>query len=117
METLFWLFAVLASVFYGVFAFDVFHAKRPGKKEWQQWAHQIWLNFSGAAIGWATLYYLLVMRLRVFGKAPVTEPGGVDILLLLVAILGITGHLPYTVVGIARGISDAVRKALEKVAG
>lgn len=117
METLFLLFAFLASGFYGLFAFDIFKVKRPGKGEWHQWAHQIWLNFSGAAIGWATLYYLLVMRLKVFGKAPVTEPGAVDILLLLVVVLGVTGHLPYTIVGIARAIGDAVRKALEKMAG
>lgn len=113
---LFWFIAVAASLCYGYWATEIFQVK--GTEKWPRsvWIHQFWLNFFGSVVGWATLYYLLVMRLRVFDKAPNTVLGAVDIGLLLVIFLGVTGHLPYTFVGIASGLNAVAERALRGLA-
>ena len=60
------------------------------KTSW--WIHQYWLNFVGSATGWAAAYYFVFYRLLCAGFSFELK----DIFPLLVALLGITGLLPYT---------------------
>jgi hypothetical protein len=53
---------------------------------WSWWTHEIFINFAGSMIGWATAYYLMCQ-----GKIE----GLSDAFLLLVAIAGIFGFLPW----------------------
>lgn len=53
---------------------------------WSWWAHEVFINFAGSMIGWATAYYLICQ-----GKIE----GLSDAFLLLVAIAGIFGFLPW----------------------
>jgi hypothetical protein len=57
------------------------------------WFHQLWLNFVGSAVGWAAAYYYVFHRLLPICcysfKIDDTVP-------ILIALLGITGLLPYT---------------------
>ena len=112
----FWIIALAASLCYGYWAPDIFQVKATGKWPQPPRLHQLWVNFFGSLMGWATLYYLLEMRLRVFDKVPNSAPGAIDIALLLVAFLGVTGHLPYTFVGIASALDALVGRALVKFA-
>lgn len=113
---LFWFIALAASLCYGYWTPEIFQVKATGKWPQPPRVHQFWVNFLGSVVGWATLYYLLEMRLRVFDKVPNTAPGAIDIALLLVAFLGVTGHLPYTLVGIASALDALVGRALGKFA-
>lgn len=65
-------------------------------KSWQdfvfpQLIHQFLLNLSGSLLGWISLYYFLWER-----------PSGtltlVDLVVLLIAYVGITGYLPHLVI-------------------
>lgn len=116
ITALFWFIALAASLCYGYGAPEIFQVK--GTEKWPRsvWVHQFWLNFFGSVVGWATLYYALVIRLHVFDKAPNTAPGAIDIGLLLVTFLGVTGHLPYAFVGIASGLSAVAERALRALA-
>ena len=53
---------------------------------WSWWVHQIFINFTGSLIGWAAAYYLIC-----HGKIESLA----DVFLLLVALAGIFGFLPY----------------------
>jgi hypothetical protein len=112
---LFWFIALAASLSYGYWAPEIFQVKATGKWPQPSRVHQLWVNFFGSVVGWATLYYLLEMRLRVFDKVPNTAPGAIDIALLLVAFLGVTGHLPYAFVGIASALDALVGRGLVKL--
>src|ERR1700739_1930922 len=84
--------ATVFSCFYGVKAVDALIGKQEGKS-WAWWVHQIWLNFFGSAVGWAAGYYLAFYRLFPVHcysfKIEDTVP-------ILIALLGMTGLLPYT---------------------
>ena len=58
---------------------------------------QFWFNFAGAAIGWIAGY---AVYLR-FSDPPQGGLGWFDVVLALTGALGITGHLPMTLAGIA----------------
>lgn len=97
MKYLIVFLGVLGTVFYGGFARQIFvypetcKPKPEFRKSWH--VHQIWLNGIGSAIGWISVYYLLFVRsdkLKELGYAEWQ-----DAVLGLVAILGITGLLPY----------------------
>ena len=54
---------------------------------WSWWAHEIFINFGGSLIGWAAAYYLIFCRGKIENLA--------DVFLLLAAIAGIFGFLPW----------------------
>lgn len=116
VTALFWFIALAASLCYGYWAPEIFQVK--GTDRWPRsvWIHQFWVNFAGSVVGWATLYYVLVIRLRVFDRAPQGAPGAIDVALLFVTFLGVTGHLPYALVGIASGLNAVAERALRGLA-
>lgn len=55
--------------------------------------HQFWLNFVGSLTGWAAAYYFIFCRLLPVSAFSFKLQDTVPI---LIALLGITGLLPYT---------------------
>jgi hypothetical protein len=51
------------------------------------WLHQIFINFVGSLIGWAAAYYFIFCHRRVDGLT--------DVFLLILAIAGLFGFLPF----------------------
>jgi len=90
--------SLAASVFYSARAFAIFHVS--GKDEdWSWWVHQVWFNFLGAIVGWAALW-LLISKLRSTAATESVQIDGWDFGLFVVAFIGVTGHLPRTLVGL-----------------
>ncbi len=95
-------FGFLCSIFFGLFAARIFffEGRKPDYNEktkpgWPWLIFQFWLNFSCSAVGWVIVIYLL-NRLR-------RDPSQFSLKLddavpLVVALLGITGLLPRTLV-------------------
>ena len=113
----FWVFAVVCSLFYGFKAPAIFSVPS-SDWTWPQKVHQFWFNFIGAMVGWTATYFLLFERLQVFGGQVVTEPRtliAMDCVIGLVAIVGITGHLPMTLAGVVQGFSALGLEALKKL--
>lgn len=108
----YWIVALAFSLFYGWKARDIFVVKRQ-QESWAYVAHQAWLNFVGAFCGWVSLW-LEALRVASYSEADVRpEFGLADAGLGVVALIGITGLLPMTVVGFIQGI----RELAGKVAG
>lgn len=118
----FWVVAIVASVLYGAFAITIF-VKVKGPPPSRPWFwHQRWLNFLGSIVGWLSSWLII---LRHCGW-PITScegpPDAWDLIGGLIAFLGMTGYLPFTLLGLAAGLravgekgSDLVAKYLPKV--
>ncbi len=104
-QILFGMVALGFSFFYGCKAVTIFVSTKNEKGEelpqikektkllpWK--AHQFWLNFVGSLTGWAATYYLVFVRILP-SKASFSFAIE-DTVPLLIALLGITGLLPYT---------------------
>ncbi len=102
---IFWLVALVFSAFYGWYAVTIHVGKDHRLNTWRDpldtptphwswWLHQIWLNLVGSFAGWAAVFYLAFYRLPSFkcGKA---EFGLADAFFVLLALLGVTGLLPW----------------------
>jgi len=61
------------------------------KQKWVEVTHQVWFNVLGSLIGWSALYFLLD---KVLHEGGVSNFGAEHFVALVVAYLGITGHLP-----------------------
>lgn len=107
LVVIFWVVALGFSGFYGWYAVSI-HSTQFGVGKlntWRSpqqsppphgswWFHQIWLNFVGSLAGWAALFYLGFFRLPAF-KNGKPEFGLADAFFVLLALLGITGLLPW----------------------
>ena len=96
-KIVFSLVGICFSLFYSFKAVDIFvdtnNAFIKGKQALPCWRfHQRWLNFIGSVSGWAAAFYLLFCRLLKGSFAFNVE----DTVALLIAIVGITGLMPYT---------------------
>jgi hypothetical protein len=123
----FWIVALIASGLYGWNAWIIFVSPSPPSWVQQQW-HQRWLNFLGALVGWTALWLLLRKfgtcvvdpALRKFAPCVVgqciNDVGALDVVGALVAFVGVTGHLPYVVIGLVSGIPVLARKLVEVLA-
>jgi len=71
------------------------------RKNWPKrtWFQQYLLNFLGCAIGWAALFFVTY---RVFLDGSLHDFAVWDALGVLVAFLGITGHLPMFIMQIVK---------------
>lgn len=108
---IFFVWALTISYFYyGKKAYELHDDEKEANKKKMadsksRQRNQIWLNGLGAFIGWAFLYYFLIFRLHLFW--PNFQIWGfkaetLDLFILLIVFLGITGYLPY--VAILRGV-------------
>ena len=65
---------------------------------WSWWVHQFWLNSLGSLVGWAAAFYLIFYRVPSFHRPNgcwKVELGLADVFFFLVALLGVTGLLPW----------------------
>ncbi len=99
LNWIFVIFGLLFSVFYGLKACDAFGVNSK-EKPWAWHIHQFWFNFLGCGIGWCVAWLL---TLRLWGNVLDFHPWS-DLGLILVAFIGITGHLPYAISGILSGL-------------
>src|SRR5579863_4341111 len=92
LKVKFLLVATAMSLFYGFYGPRIFPHNTQGWP-WQMRLHVFWVYFTGAAAGWLMLYYAYFVRFAEL--LPLPRPIELmDFLLLLVAVIGITGHLP-----------------------
>ena len=115
LVVIFWTVALGFSVFYAWYAPTIHSVDEDKEKDgkrllgrlntWRSprqsppphgswWFHQIWLNFVGSLAGWIAVFYLVFYRLPSFknGRA---EFGLADAFFVLLALLGVTGLLPW----------------------
>ena len=104
-EIVFWLVAVGFSLFYGINCWTIHELdceprlsgltqrwQLPWKQLWHQktWGwkvHQLWLKFFGSFVGWYALWTFWHER-----HHPIA---GLDVVLLAIAFLGMTGLIPH----------------------
>jgi hypothetical protein len=116
VKVVFWLLALGASTFYGLFAVDIFVPVKTlddiKKKHQPAWlVHQAWLNFAGSIVGWACLWVVCVKVWPFVSRDSFESLTWGDAALAFVAFLGVTGYIPYTATAIARTASGAITKA------
>lgn len=104
------VFALMAlgfSLFYGLKATTIF--PREDHKGAALW-HQRWFNFAGSVTGWLALYVMAAKVHRCFLANCPAEFGLGDAVACFIAFVGITGHLPYTAMGLIEGVRELAKK-------
>lgn len=104
----FLLIAFICSSFYGSKAHDIFDIKKEGKP-WAWRLHEWWLNFAGAFAGWAALYFLVVKLVDCFPNC-FSQFTLSQLVVFGIAFIGITGHLPVTIVSVIYSLRDLAKK-------
>jgi hypothetical protein len=95
-EVAFWSVAFIISGFLGWFCFEIHNLSQSSYK-WPAFIQQVWLNFIGAIVGW-TAVWLLVRQWWTIPPATARMTVS-DLGLALTAFIGVTGYLPFTVIG------------------
>jgi hypothetical protein len=110
--SIFWIAALVASLFFGLKAVTIFQVQAPkGKGPWAWWIHQFWLNFCGSFVGWVALWFVGRKVISCLGASCAFELTGWDVLISFLAFVGVTGFLPFTIVGLITGIKELVVKS------
>jgi len=118
-EVAFWSVAFIVSGFLGGFCFEI-HSLNRSSYKWPASAQQVWLNFVGAFVGWIALWFLVrqwwgVWRLPSTPVAPLQMTAS-DFGLALTAFVGISGYLPFTVVGAIQTFVALINKVVGRLA-
>jgi hypothetical protein len=105
-KIVFIMVGAVASGFYGWWGYTIigrdgkqwrYDLERRFKPEseyvWAFWVHQMFINFAGSAIGFVAGYYLIFCR---HGCRDLF-----DVFLLLVAVAGVFGYLPWRVYNVS----------------
>ncbi len=111
----FWLLAIGFSLFYGFGAFSIFTPEKLRGQIVQKQIHQVWLNFLGSLIGWIFLWFVINQVLESWPKLQSYKPDLTDLGMMLIAFLGVTGHLPSIVISTASSLSAVLNKIVEKM--
>jgi hypothetical protein len=105
----FWCLAFGCSGFFGFACFRIWPDDDPGdekRKERRTWLiYQYALNAFGSIVGWVVLRALI-------DRVGERTIDGIDFLLAAIAFIGLVGWLPFTVLGVAKGLTDLAKKAL-----
>jgi 4-hydroxybenzoate polyprenyltransferase len=107
----FWAFAFLASAFLGYFCYEIHVVtEEKGKIPWQRRWQQYWFNFIGSLSGWIAIWFV-VQKLWAsnLGQGRLADFG-----LAVVGFIGITGYLPYTVIGVINAVWELAKKVIER---
>ena len=120
-EVAFWSVAAIVSGFLGLYCFEI-HALNRSSFRWPALVQQVWLNSIGAFVGWIALWLLVrqwwgVWRLpsAPFAPAVSLQMTVSDFGLALTAFIGISGYLPFTVVGAIQAFVALVRKVVGRM--
>lgn len=71
-------------------------------------------NFLGSAVGFLIFYYLIREGLFSISKGQYTLFNGIDIILLIISIIGISGYLPWVTYTISSRINEILNIVIEK---
>ena len=101
------IISLAISSFYGLFAVIIFF----GKNHYQtlplaKKIREALFNFSGAAMGFTVFYYLIRKAVFSVSEKQYNLMNLTDVLLLIVAIIGIFGLLPWTMHTVAGKIAE-----------
>lgn len=108
---LFWGVAIVASSLYGAFAIQIFVGSKTFPRPWV-W-HQRWFNFFGSMVGWLAAWLIILRHCGWPITTCVGPTDGWDLVGALIAFLGMTGHLPFTIMGLAEGVRLLAAKAVD----
>ena len=116
MDIIFLILAISFSIFYGVFWKQIWAtplSMSSGLSK-SRFLHEVWFNFTGSLAGWICLY-IIYKSLSVFTwQTIVINISWQHILLFVIALMGITGLLPYILMSISRTVDQIVGKILKK---
>lgn len=113
---LYCLVALTASFVYGRYACRIFEVDDKAK-HWSWHAHQFWFNFLGSTIGWVAAWAVIGSVLSC-GQGRCSDTISFSsVVLFFLAFLGITGHLPVSLVGLIGSLKELVTKLLSSVGG
>jgi hypothetical protein len=97
------------SFFFGLKATEIFRVPTEGTtRAWK--FYQFWFNFLGSLIGWVALWFLARKITACLLSSCPAQVDSMDILVIFISFVGITGHLPYTVMGLIQGLNDLAKK-------
>ena len=104
-----WLwFAIGMSLFWGIRGTILFE-----KRNFWWKSYQFIFNSVGSLFGWSCFYVLLV---RTQNNMPQFQDfTGGDFILFVVALLGLTGHLPEVTYGFVKGFAEIAKMVTEKL--
>ena len=101
----------MVSLFYGLFAVKIFLGEETYKGlSNTKRAREIIFNFLGAAVGFLILYFLIRKAIYCVNAHEYKDENIIDILLLIIALIGISGYLPYTIFSLSNGIHKMLEK-------
>jgi hypothetical protein len=115
VEAVYWVVAVIASGLLGWHALEIFSVPRVNEPNlWQQ----RFLNFVGSMFGWLVLWPLTLRYLPCVSSTgcPELHFGWWDVLACFVAFIGVTGYLPFTVIGAITAVFGSLRSLAQIVA-
>ncbi len=113
--------AIVGSVLYGWKACEIFDVstKKKDSEELQprSWRiHQFWLNFLGSLVGWVAAWALLRPLVACATGPCALSVSTSTVLLFFLAFIGVTGHLPWAVVGAIAGSVGGIIEIINKLA-
>lgn len=109
---LYGLAALAASIFYGLRACSIFGVSKDSKA-WDWKVHQFWFNFVGSLIGWSLLWPIVFSAYSCMAEQCTFSPSIWSAAALVFGFIGVTGHLPVTVMGVISGAVRIFEKLLE----
>jgi hypothetical protein len=104
IESIVWGCVALGfSLFFGCYAREIFGVQGD-KNSWK--FYQFWFNFEGSLFGWLSLYALRIELVQ-------PNLSRTEFLLSFIGFVGITGHIPYTTMGLITSIEKVATKAID----
>lgn len=107
LVVIYFIFGVVLSFFYGYWAFEIHDIDKKNlwgsgisydEKPWFWKVHQFWFNFAGSFAGWGALGYIIFIRFNCFQNiSSLKPPTFIDVIIFIIAMVGITGYLPYVI--------------------
>lgn len=102
VDLIFLLVGLCFSVFYGFWCMEIWNPEMKEKLKEMQLFHQRWFNFFCSVVGWIILF-LLYKSVASFPLSEiVSRLYWQHVILIIIASLGVTGHLPSTLWSLSR---------------
>ncbi|MCJ7448233.1 MAG: hypothetical protein MUO72_11100 [Bacteroidales bacterium] len=92
-----------------MFAYHAWNIHGGEKPKGARLIQQLFLNFLGSFVGWVMLWIVLPNLIKSVGSPSLEKFTATDILLIIVAFIGITGYLPAALVRLAMNLKDFIK--------